>query len=271
MGVRDQKKDRVLQRLAVAGLLLGLFAGGLAAFTAPAKAQPMDKDPSGFAIIGPWDIPDLAEATLKALEKQRVFKVLFRHDPQAEAEMRAELEELAEDPGGGTYFDVVGQVARALVEDHVERRLDHASDAVIYAYLGLSLAVMDDLQDVENLCVDAFKGDIYLPDIEHLLTKPMNWATLYADVLESAATEPSPPPDPGDGRKFRELIADAYVATGSDADNLDLLAGVFRGQETGPEACRAIRTHLRVLLSMEEKDAAYVFKSMRVMRRTPAK
>lgn len=271
MGMRDQIKDRISRYLAILLFPLALFAGGTAFAEQSVSAEPMETDASGFVIVGPRDIPGLAAATLSALERQRVYKVLFRHHPDARAELLAELEELADDPDGGLYFDMAWEAARAQVESHVSRQIDLASDEVIQAYLGLSFAMVDDLRGISEVCVGSFTGEMGLADFENALTKPIDWALLYADILESAAKNPSPPPDPREDGGFEQLIADAYTASGRDAGNLELLADVLKGRETSPEACQAISTYLQVLLSMEERDAALVFKSMRGQARSPAK
>ena len=197
---------------------------------------------------------------LERLEEYRLFRVIFRHHPEAKEELEYKFANIyAHSPSDKVSFD--SRMATAeIVNRYFDKHLVAASDEVTYKMIVSNLEAMKSLSDRLQLCVDYYLGQLNIDSTEiadDFLKRELDWK---ADIIESAIQSPSLPPKADNIDGIAEVLAIAYNSIGSSIENLANLDSI--GQIPPDEGCATAIEFNSALATLDEKKASYIYKNL---------
>jgi hypothetical protein len=191
--------------------------------------------------------------------ESRLFQVILHYHPEAEEEMRKRFREIASAPSNRQAFlsrSLGAEMATTFINQHSPM----ASDKAIHNLLKNEADTLSALMDDPEACVGIY---LRMPSarVENVPTTLMA-ARLdaVADVVESAFTEPVPPPTNIEWDSIVEAIAAAYARNGFDPRELGLLDSLTT---LAPDkGCQIATRFTTVLASMNPAEAVLVYKAL---------
>lgn len=208
------------------------------------------------------DKPDAIGRLMQEYRFARLYNVLFRFYPEAETEMRAALEKRSVQAGAPPLFEAAGVVSGLLVDKHVTRQMPNASDSAIFGLVKYQWRMLRLLSRSPANCVSYYTADPSLWSHDIQVSGSLGTADMQADILESARTSPAPPPDPLDRAKAFRMVEQSYLKNGFDPAISPIKSDIrTREFEVG---CRAATEFYVALMALGERDAAYVYKTLRM-------
>lgn len=197
---------------------------------------------------------------LAAIKKQRVFAALFRLHPEAEAEVKSQMEH-ALSTSAGSEFEAKTEayVREVLMSKYFTKHLVFASDASLSAMIKNEKDIMVFLKNKPDVCVNFYLGrglaGTALP--VNLSEKELD---VKAEMLEGVADNPSLPPQAAKAEELLALIAEGYRKKGYDINNLAKIDQVSNLPTN--QGCLFATQFYDVIASLEASQSAYVFKNL---------
>jgi hypothetical protein len=197
---------------------------------------------------------------VKQLESNRLFAVIFRLHPEAVGEFETRYKELLKSNISGNELSLKSQeISAELVQKYFQKHLMSASDSATKTLLERNVVVMKSFKSQPSICVNYYLGK---PGYDKkILTENFikEETEIKADIIQSSINRPSFT-KVADLNSLIKIIALSYKKKGYDLDNLKKIDQV----ETIPpeEGCKIATEFSDALASLDEKEAAYVFKNL---------
>lgn len=210
-------------------------------------------------------IPEVVEIAVEGWKKYRAFQLLFETYPETEGIMRARITEMLEKHPANEAFERSRDISNEVMAKYFKQHEATGSDEATLALLQHQLDYMRSLEDTPVHCIGYFLGAPKLSQDEIdpvLLERELK---LKAAILETSLANPSPPPEPVDEEKVIGMLLDSYDKNGLDIQSIFILEEATTRNRADAAACQAAIIYVRAMLAMDEKDAAYVVKSMMMM------
>lgn len=235
----------------------------------PLPAAAADPRPAGRTTGTPGVEPDIEErvaAIIGGIKREhRFYGLLFQASPQAEAKLREEITRIIQDTPPGNARAAAGRAAVQMIKDTYNTHALYGSDEATIRANEYRLRVLTALKQNPAACVDYYFGRLTSSDDVVGADLIRGESEVRADVLESALTDPSPPPYPLDEEKLYGLLFGAYAASGFDQGDLDLLEETVTSGRSDAAACEVVIREVQAILTLDPGDAGYVFKGMRLL------
>lgn len=266
--------DLDLASIALAAIVAGIAAwlGGLVAqkLFGPSKAS------SIIAIIfGVGSIP-LTNNTLvpmlqqkerpyeaiRVMKQSSLFSVIFKYHPEAEAETVQKIKEIASGPSASRRASARAMGA-AIADKYVYLDVPTASDEAIQNLLRSEVAIVRSARSQPNDCVALYLGTANAP-VDKLPLDLLNAKVkARADIVETAFTQPSPPPTNVTRDALGKILVRAYQSNGFNVGEISKLRDV--GSLSSKEGCEVGYHFLSAMASLDPKEASTVYKGLLIL------
>jgi hypothetical protein len=204
------------------------------------------------------------------IKHYRLFAILFKLRPQAETELDHTIRLLIARPAAGrtgdaktTEFADTAEAAmqiasRALVAKYLNSDMLKASDNTVYRYIKYDNYIQNTLKSKPETCVAYSMGDYVNPD--ELPSEALEeMSNIKADVLESANNNPTSLVAMTSD-EIAYTLKEIYQRNGFPVEELASLGNVRMMLPT--EGCRALSDFSDAVVSLEEKKASRLLKSI---------
>lgn len=197
---------------------------------------------------------------MKELKKTRLFQVIFRLHPEAEAEMQSKMKDIL----ANVSDDQIGLSAQAasaqIVDRYLTKYLPSASSEAIYKLILRQLEVMKQFKSKPSLCMNYYLGQPQFKKDDLTPAFLEIESNVKADVIESAISTPSPLLQGANVNEIAEEIAYGYVQKGYPVDDLSKMDQIDK--LPADQGCDIAIKFADVLTAMPADRSAYVFKSL---------
>jgi hypothetical protein len=227
--------------------------------TAKLKAEsPAPDDPLARLTFAPApDDPEI-DRTITNAQQLRLAQVVFKHDTEAEAKLRARLRAALRDtPDAEKTEKATGEV-RAFLATYVEAAMKTAPGDALAKLARHDRDVMQQLRTQPDVCAAFFKanGDLgFLPPDMRAAQ-----GDAYADLIEASFLRPAAPGDVATVEEGGAWMAQAYADAGYPAEDITRLAEVAT---LGPsEVCRLGNEYMVAVTSLSETQIGQLYRTM---------
>jgi len=195
---------------------------------------------------------------MNALKEQRLFSVLIKYHPEAEDQLREGFKQILLTIPTDQVAAASQHLSAEVVNRFLEKHMITASNQSIYLMLKFNAQVLDTLQDPRD-CVGYFLGTSVNPNAlsADVIKEGSN---LKANIIESSINNPSAPSKASHIEDVTTPLLQEYQRHGYSPDDLTKTQLV----STLPpvDGCRVATSFSNALASMDETQAAYVFKNL---------
>jgi hypothetical protein len=194
-------------------------------------------------------------------EELRVFEIIFRLHPEAEEEYKLKMTDVLNNSSSDQEVSYKSQAAHSqFVTKYLNKHMMYASDEMIYKLIQREAKVIASFQNKPQFCVSYYLGTTQFSkdDITpEFLNEDSN---LKADLIESSISNPSIPHKAASIDEIANVIVEAYKKSGYDLRGLAKLNQV--ASLPPAEGCKIAIDFSNAIASMDQKQAAYVFKNL---------
>jgi hypothetical protein len=192
----------------------------------------------------------------------RLARVIFSHDPQAEAAIRARLESLAESSSDAEWAQRYPGEITAFLRPYLDRAMLTAPDDALVALVRGDADKLNVLRQRPGDCVSYFRAQNGA-DIATLPTAlRTEFAEGYADLIEAAMERPASVPISIDEQEVGALVIKGYRQAGFPIDDLSQLNAPGLADA---ETCRLANEYMAAVTSLADAELATLYRGLAVV------
>jgi hypothetical protein len=208
------------------------------------------------------DVADRVEAVIATMRTLRLARVIFSHDPQAEAAIRARLESLAESSSDAEWAQRYPGEITAFLRPYLDRAMLTAPDDALVALVRGDADKLNVLRQRPGDCVSYFRAQNGA-DIATLPTAlRTEFAEGYADLIEAAMERPASVPISIDEQEVGALVIKGYRQAGFPIDDLSQLNAPGLADA---ETCRLANEYMAAVTSLADAELATLYRGLAVV------